>query len=329
MRNAVQPYRQLFPAALADVVIGDAGVPLYGWVELTPSAAGAYEVQPGARSGTTDLNWAREVEDHVVEVGALVWMRHRDQDGAVHFEFVRPPLPSVGPPPPPPSSAARHCPECCYSGQCLEEDLCLEVDSITGDTKSIAGLYALTFHAALGEWRSTAQTKAGLIVARLGCFPPRDAGHPDGVLKLGIRLPGGDFELAVPDCALPWDSGALLLSDGTVRLKIREGKCDDCDSTIGGNVCVDGTLTFRNTFPVDVVTGVCPVFTEIDLAALGGSGSVGPQGEKGDVGATGATGSAGAKGDTGDPGPAGHSITVTVSSSSPAGPSLGDVWIVP
>ena len=65
----------------------------------------------------------------------------------------------------------------------------------------------------------------------------------------------------------------------------------------------------------------------------GATGSQGPKGDTGNAGttgSTGATGSQGPKGDTGDTGPAGASYTgpkITVSSSAPSAPSVGDVWI--
>jgi hypothetical protein len=67
--------------------------------------------------------------------------------------------------------------------------------------------------------------------------------------------------------------------------------------------------------------------------ATGATGSQGPKGDTGNTGATGAagaTGSQGPKGDTGDTGPAGASYTgpkITVSTTAPSTPSVGDVWI--
>lgn len=68
----------------------------------------------------------------------------------------------------------------------------------------------------------------------------------------------------------------------------------------------------------------------------GATGATGPQGSAGATGATGAqgpTGSQGPKGDTGDTGPAGADgadytgPTITVSSTAPSSPSVGDIWI--
>jgi len=59
-------------------------------------------------------------------------------------------------------------------------------------------------------------------------------------------------------------------------------------------------------------------------------GLTGPQGPAGPTGATGATGPTGPKGDTGDTGPSGTDYSgpnITVSSTAPASPSVGDVWI--
>lgn len=67
-----------------------------------------------------------------------------------------------------------------------------------------------------------------------------------------------------------------------------------------------------------------------DAVIDGVPGPQGPTGPTGATGATGATGPQGPKGDTGDTGPQGTSYTgpkITVSSTSPSSPSVGDVWI--
>lgn len=65
----------------------------------------------------------------------------------------------------------------------------------------------------------------------------------------------------------------------------------------------------------------------------GDTGDIGPQGIQGNVGAGGAPGAKGDKGDTGDTGPAGADgvdytgPSISVSSSAPSSPAVGDVWI--
>ena len=63
---------------------------------------------------------------------------------------------------------------------------------------------------------------------------------------------------------------------------------------------------------------------------IGPTGPQGATGPQGPTGPTGATGSQGATGATGSQGPAGTSYTgptITVSSTAPSTPSVGDVWI--
>lgn len=68
----------------------------------------------------------------------------------------------------------------------------------------------------------------------------------------------------------------------------------------------------------------------------GADGATGPKGDQGDQGLPGTDGATGPKGDTGDTGPQGPAgadgidytgPTITVASSAPASPAIGDVWI--
>lgn len=73
-----------------------------------------------------------------------------------------------------------------------------------------------------------------------------------------------------------------------------------------------------------------PAGAKGDTGDQGLPGATGPKGDKGDTGDQGPVGPTGATGPKGDTGPAGASYTgpkITQSTTAPASPSVGDVWI--
>jgi hypothetical protein len=82
---------------------------------------------------------------------------------------------------------------------------------------------------------------------------------------------------------------------------------------------------------IDGVPGPAgPAGPQGPVGPAGPAGPQGIQGVKGDTGDTGPQGIQGVKGDTGATGPAGASYTgpaITVSSTAPTTPAVGDIWI--
>jgi hypothetical protein len=77
----------LFPAIIGDSLQDDrTGAWRHAWTELVP-ALDVYRLDPGTRSGSTEINWATELMNRRTAAGTLVWVRHRDQVEQIHFEF--------------------------------------------------------------------------------------------------------------------------------------------------------------------------------------------------------------------------------------------------
>lgn len=89
MRSLSDRYRDLFPAVLgASVQDPTTGAWRHAFAEIQPAGADAYNVQPGARGGTTSTNYALEIMNRRTAPGTLVWMRHRDEQQVIHYEFI-------------------------------------------------------------------------------------------------------------------------------------------------------------------------------------------------------------------------------------------------
>ena len=322
MRSLADRYRDLFPALLTAVAVRG-GVPYYGFVEAEAGDGGDYYVPPAARTGTPTLNWARELNDELVDVGVLAWMRHRDEGGGhLHFEFEGSCCSRsliIGPTTPAGSgSGAGDSVSVACRPDPLPRDLCLVVES--ADCPDLAGRFPLRYEGALGQWRGHALLGDDSLPFGYGLLC-NDAGD---ALELSFDFEDGDapdpVTVEIPAGDPPWDLGEVELSRaacvGTVSLSIESGPCDDCDFTFGGagTLCFgeDVTLSFGNVDPLAVLTAACAVFGEIregegvtitelspgvyEISAAGVAGPEGPQGPQGEQGPAGADGADGAPG---------------------------------
>jgi len=98
MSRLSERYRDLFPAVIqGNVQDSTTGAWRHAWSELSPAGTDAYtSSQPGARSGTTTVNYALEINNNQTASGVQVWMRHRDEQQQLHFEFHAPPAAAGG-----------------------------------------------------------------------------------------------------------------------------------------------------------------------------------------------------------------------------------------
>jgi hypothetical protein len=259
MRSLTDTYRNHFPA----VILGRFRDPVtrrwrYAWAELTPGDPDSYSVQPGARSGTVDLNYALEENNAQVDAGRIVWMRHRDEDGgALHFAFAAPSsrVINVTPPGPPASGSPP-------------ASLCLTITNESG-CACLAGTYTLEFIDSLGYWLASAEVcgKGYEFIYRA----KSGGGYELALVVVGTTI--GDGFATIP--SLPYEAeGVAVTGDactGTIGVSLAAGPCGGCDETIGGSgtLCFgpDVILSFQNTFPLALASSVCPVWSTLEPGA--------------------------------------------------------------
>lgn len=254
-KTHVPDYRALFPAIILARTLSAGGVWRHAWIELTPGGTNAYSVNPGARSGTVDVNYALEENNRATEPGTVVWLRHRDEDGGViHLSF-HAPLGSTLPLGPPPSQSGSP-----------PAQLCLTITDWAG-CGCLAGAYTLEYAAPIEAWIASGAV-CGLGYEFIYRQQSGGSGYELGVLVSGTAVGSSWF----PVSSLPFEAEEVPVSgsacDGEVSLTLSSGPCGDCAFSVtgSGKVCLgpNVTVSLGNTFPQDVVSQVCAEFGYIE-----------------------------------------------------------------
>lgn len=310
MRSLADHYRDHFPAVITGHVFY---VPTrhyrHSWLEVTPGPTpDTYAIPPGARSGELGLNYALEENNSAVGAGTVVWMRHRDEQGQLHFAFLAPQSSRViiyGPPPDGDGSPPSGDPGGGGPGHGdPTRDYCLSVVNVSG-CDCFTFTETMTELASLETWGVSGSVCDGVGLQVRLRFLGEGFGYELSFEWLDVPGLTETFTVeSIPYSAeLAVDNPACT---GTVRVAINAGNCSpgggggggsgggggggDCGVIIGGKICYDcdTTFSFCNVEPFPVTTAVCPIFSylvggdgilvertsenEITITATGGAG---------------------------------------------------------
>jgi hypothetical protein len=169
---------------------------------------------------------------------------------------------------------------------------------------------------------------------------PIDYSGVDGLTGLDIHELDVDFYIATDangtNATLNWQSHETVSSDDWGAVFIGQPGTDTVTLRTGLN----GLMLMNTAGIIALIDGETRwyrvIITTKSSGSKGDTGAQGPKGDPGPTGPIGPQGNTGPQGDTGAQGIQGiqgeqgiPGITVTVSSTEPTSPSVGDLWIVP